>query len=160
RTGTVRCGPPPSAISCLIPVLARRLAERDRERSEPGLEVLPLLKSAAEDRLADLLGARRAHAALGLMKRHALRLELQAAEIEHAPHAALKIIDDVLVEDAQDAPRQHAIPMAHQLKVGAVVTRDVLDAVGEFLAVREQLLEIAETTGHRLAPRIDDARIG
>src|SRR4029077_18777758 len=149
----------PSAISCLIPVLAQRVTERVPERSQPGLEVFPLLKSAAEDRLADLLRTRRAHAALGLMKRHALRLELKPAEIEHAPHAALEIIDDVLVENTQDAPRQHAIPMAHHFEVRAVVTRDVLDAVGEFLAVREQLLEIAETTGHRLAPRIDDARV-
>ena len=50
--------------------------------------------------------------------------------------------------------------MAHQLEIGAVVACDVVDAVGELLALREQLLEIAEAAGHRLAPRIDDARVG
>src|SRR5256885_2474395 len=38
--------------------------------------------------------------------------------------------------------------------------RSVFDAVGEFLAVREQLLEVTETAGHRLAPRVDDPGVG
>ncbi len=62
--------------------------------------------------------------------------------------------------DAQDAAGQGVVPMAHQFQVGAVVARDVVDAVGEFLALGEQLLEVAETAGHRLTPGIDDLRIG
>ena len=43
--------------------------------------------------------------------------------------------------------------------VHPVVAGDVLDAVGELLPEGEQLLEIAEAAGHRIAPRIDDLGI-
>ena len=85
-----------------IAVAGQRIAERALERLEPGLEVLPLLEPLAKDRLAHLLGAGGAHAALGLVELDALRLELKPAEIEHAPHAALKILDHVLVMHAQN----------------------------------------------------------
>ena len=84
----------------------------------------------------------------------------KSAEVEHAPHAALQVLDHVLVLHAQHPPGQRRIPVAHELEIGAVVAGDVLDAVGELLAVGEQLLEVAEAAGHRLAPRVDDLRIG
>src|SRR5580658_11015272 len=122
--------------------------------------VPPLVESLAVDRLADLLGARGTYAAPGLVEADALRLEVEPAVLEDASHAAFQVLDHILVMHAQDAPgRQHTVPVAHELEVGAVVARDVVDAIGELLALREQLLEIAEAAGHRLAPCIDDAGI-
>jgi hypothetical protein len=46
--------------------------------------------------------------------------------------------------------------MFHHLQVTGVVARNVLDAIGELLAGGEQLLEVAETARHRIAPRVDD----
>ena len=40
-----------------------------------------------------------------------------------------------------------------------VVAGQVFEAVGELLAAREQLLEVAEAAGHRLAPCVDDLRV-
>ncbi len=45
------------------------------ERGEPSFELLPLIKTIAEDGLAHLFGAGCAHAALGLVKIDASRLE-------------------------------------------------------------------------------------
>ena len=46
--------------------------------------------------------------------------------------------------------------MPHQLQISPVVTRDIVDAVGELLSIGKQLFQIAETARHRLTPRIDD----
>src|SRR4029077_7283228 len=118
--------------------------------------MLPVVEPLPIDSLANLLRARRAHAAPGLVDEDALGLERQSAEIEHASHVALEVLDHVLVDYAQNAPGKHAIPMAHELEVRAGVARNLGDAVGEFLPVREELLEIAEAARHRLASRIDD----
>ncbi len=119
--------------------------------------MLPLLEPVAVDRLAHLLGACGAHAAPVLVEGDALRLEFQPAERQQPPYAPFQVLHHVLVQDPQHSPGQHRIPVTHELEVSAVVTRDVLDAVGELLAVGEQLLEVAEAAGHRLAPCIDDA---
>src|ERR1700733_14173260 len=58
---------------------------------------------------------------------------------------------------AQNPSGKYMIPMPHQLQISTVVTCDVIDAVGEFLAAGKQLLQIAETARHRLTPRVDDA---
>ena len=51
---------------------------------------------------------------------------------------------------------KYRVPVAHQLEVRAVVARDVFQAVGEHLALGEQLLEVAEAAGHGVAARVDD----
>ncbi len=84
---------------------------------------------------------------------------------QHAPHAALEILDHVLVPNPQHARRrfpgrQHLIPVPHEVEIGPVVAGDVIDAVGEFLiGGAEQLLEIAEATGHGLTAHVDDRRV-
>ena len=84
----------------------------------------------------------------------------KAAIGENAPHAALQILHHILVLHAQDAPRgQRLVPVPHQLKICAVVTRDVLDAVGEFLPLGKKLFQIAETAGDWLTPCIDDTGV-
>jgi len=50
--------------------------------------------------------------------------------------------------------------MFHQLQIGPVVPRDILDAVSELLSGGEQLLEVAEAAGHRFAPRVNDPGVG
>jgi len=62
------------------------------------------------------------------VKLDACGLEWQAAEVQDAAHAALQILDDILVLHAQDAAWQGCVPMTHQIQVGAVVARDILDA--------------------------------
>src|SRR3984893_16566726 len=94
------------------------------------------------------------------MECNTLRFELEPAEIEQATDAAFKVIDHVFVVHTQHASRQHLVPVSHELEVRTVVTRNVIYAVSELLAIREQLLEVAEATRHRLATRIDDARVG
>ena len=134
--------------------------ERRPERPEPGLEALPLIESVLENRPAHLLRTGSAHAALGLVELQALRLERQPAEFENAPDIAFQIIDHFLVLHAQDPARQDPVPMRHQLDITAVIARYIVEAISEFLAGGEELLEIAEAAGHRLAPRIDDPGIG
>src|SRR5437016_1806764 len=136
----------------------RQITERLPEGREPGLEVTPLIPTFLVDRAPHLLGACRAHAASVLMVLETLRLEWQLAELEDAPHVAFQVLDHILVLHTQYAARQHRIPVRHQLDVAAIVTRDVLEAVGELLAGGEQLLEVAEATRHGLAARIDDLR--
>src|SRR6516165_3076462 len=143
----------------VLPIIAHCIPERTLQRLEPRRKILPLLEAFAVDALADLLGARGAHAAAILVKCHALRLEPEPTEIQQPAHAPLEILHHVLVIHPQHAPGKDLVPMAHELEVGAVVAGDLLDAVGEFLAVGEQLLEVAEAAGHRLAPGIDDARV-
>src|SRR5215469_2119936 len=62
--------------------------------------------------------------------------------------------------NAQYPPGKHVIPMTHELEVGAVVPRDVLESIGECLALRKELLEVAEAAGHGLAAYVDDPGIG
>src|SRR5882724_1666794 len=152
KQGSLRPGL--SAMSFAI--AARRIAERSNEGREPRLEVLPLLEPLTVDGLTNLLRARRAHAAHGLVKLDALRLELEAAEIENAAHVCFEIVHDVLTLQAQHPSRQHLVPMPHQFQVGPVVARDVINAVGELLPLGKQLFQVAEATCDRLAPRVDD----
>ena len=118
----------------------------------------PLVKPRPEDGLADLLGTRGAHAALGLVEFDAGGLEFKPAEIENPAHVPLEIVHHILVVDSQHAPRQRRVPVLHQLEVGPVIARDVIDAVGKFLAARIELLEVPKAAGHRLSARINDRR--
>ncbi len=99
-------------------------------------------------------------AARGLMERQTRGLECETAMVEHPPHAALQVGNDILVMHAQNAPGQHGVPMAHEIEICSIVSREILDVVTEFLPLGEKLLEIAETARHRLAPHIDDPRVG
>src|SRR6202522_2933040 len=119
----------------LIAPAVQRVAERLLERTEPRLEVLPLIQSLAINRPANLFRTGRAHAALRLMELDALGFDLEAAVFKNAPPAALEIVDYVLVMHAQHPSGQYTVPVAHQLEIGSIVTRDVFDAVGELLAI-------------------------
>src|SRR5580658_9743565 len=114
-----------------IAIAVQRITEGVLQWLKPGLKVLPLIQAFTKYRLADLFGTGGAYAAFGLVELDALRLKCKPAEVEHSPHVALKIVDDILVMYAQHAPRQHPIPVAHQFQIGAVVTCDILDAVSE-----------------------------
>ena len=116
----------------------------------------PLIKTFLEDGLAYLLGARGSHTARGLVKFQALGFEWKAAEFEDPSHTAFEILDHVPVLDSQDLPREHCVPVLHELHVTSVVAADILETVGELLARREELLEVAEAAGHRRASRVDD----
>src|SRR5262249_49925348 len=91
-----------------------------------------------------------------LMELDTARFEFKSAEFQNAPHVALEVLDHVLVPDSQDPPGQHCVPMSHELEIGPVIAGDILDAVGELLAVGEQLPQVAETTCHRIAADVDD----
>src|SRR5271155_4933705 len=107
----------------LVAVVVQCITQSVFERLEPWLEIRPLIEAVAENGLANLFRARGAHAALGLVKLDASRFELKPAEIQDAPHAAFKILDDVLMLNAKNAARQNPIPMPHQLKISPVVAR-------------------------------------
>src|SRR6202011_5856070 len=84
----------------LAPEAHERIAERLAQRAEPGLVATPLVEALAKDRLAHLLGACGADAALGAVELEACRLERQLAILEDPPYTALKIVHHVLVMDA------------------------------------------------------------
>ena len=96
-----------------------------------------MVEALFENGLAHLLGARGSHAALGLVELETGGLEIEAAEIEHPPHVALEIIDNIFVLNFQYLARQYRVPVAHQLHVQAVIAGDVVDTVSELLPRRE-----------------------
>src|ERR1700730_8574729 len=131
-------------LALFIAITVERVPQSDFKRLEPGLEILPLIETLAIDGLANLLGARGSHASHRLMELDALRFKFEAAEFQNAAHIALEVVDHVLVMYPQNPAGQHVIPMPHEFQIRTVVACDVVDAVGELLALREQLLQIAE----------------
>src|SRR5215469_4860272 len=119
-----------------------------------------MFKALAEDRLPDLLGARGAHRALVLIEPEAPRFEREAAILEQAAYLPLGVLDHGLVQHAVHAPRQHRVEMRHEADVVAVVAAEILEVVGEALAVRELLLEARETAAERVAAGVDDPGVG
>lgn len=142
-----------------IAIGSQRITERVFERAEPWREILPLIDAFTIQGLANLLGTCGANAALRLVKLNALGFEFEATELEQAPYIAFQVVHDILMVDAQYAAGQHPIPVSHQFEISPVVARDVFDAVSELLALGKQLLEVAETAGHRFSPRVDDLRV-
>src|SRR5258708_12794624 len=78
---------------------------------EPGVVVAPVFEPLVEDRLAYLLGARRAYRTRVLVEPEAPRLEGQLAVGEQAPHLGFRIGDDRLVEDPVDPLRNSALDL-------------------------------------------------
>src|SRR5438874_12665130 len=157
-------GPPPAAPYHASRIRALQSAgqevpQRAFERPEPGLEAPPLVDPLFIYRLANLLGARRAYAALGPVELDAGGLERQSEEVQQAADIAFEMLDDALVLHVQDSPRQYRVPVGHDVDIRTVVAPDVLEAVGELLSRGEELLEVAEGAGERLAAGIDDARV-
>jgi hypothetical protein len=121
----------------------------------------PLFKPAFVDRAPDLFGTRRPDGSFRLVEVHAALIERQAAIIQQAADLSFEVIQDVFMLYPQDAPRrQDSVPVVHQVDIGPVVLADVFQAVGEFLPFGEELLEAGPAAIHRIAPRIDDLRIG
>src|SRR5271154_678913 len=144
---------------CSVPVGGQSVAEAILERAQPGFVIPPLVDAFAADGLSHLLRTDRVHVTLSLMELQAGRLEAQATEVQDAAHIALQVLHHVFVLHGQDPPRQRLAPVPHELKIIAVLVRNVPDAVTELLAAREQLLEVAEAAGHGFAPSVDDFRI-
>src|ERR1700757_5323186 len=103
-----------TAAEASIPLhgrLRNQVAESRPQRTQPWLEVAPMVEAFLEDRPAHLLGTRRSHPALGFVKLETRGLEIETAEIEDAPHIALEIVDHILVLNFEDLARQHRIPV-------------------------------------------------
>ena len=121
----------------------------------------PLLNPAFVDRTTNLLGAGRAHGPVSLVKIHTGLIKRQTTIIENPPNLAFQVFQDIRVLNAQDSPfRENTVPMRHQIDIAAIVVSNIIEAVGELLTFREELLEARPTTIHRVAPRIDDLGIG
>src|SRR5437588_13123420 len=98
------------------------------ERPEPGLEAPPLIDPLFIYRLANLLGARGAHAAIRPVELDAGGLERQSEEVQQAADIAFEILDDALVLHAQDPPRQYRLPVGHDVDIRPVVAPDGREA--------------------------------
>src|SRR5258708_36131900 len=99
-----------SECSLYSSLAVERVAKGNFKRLEPGLEMLPLIKTLAIDGLAYLLGTRGSHASHGLMGLDALRFELESTEFQDATHIALEVVDYVLMMDPQNPARWHVSP--------------------------------------------------
>src|ERR1700674_1546620 len=126
---------------------------------EPGVKVPPLADPLPVNGLPHLLGTRGPDTALGLVELETRRLKVQADEVENPANVVLEVLDQLFVLHAQNLPGKYRVPVRHELDVSAVITADVLKAVSELLARGEQLLEVAEAAGHRLAPSVDYSRV-
>ena len=69
-------------------------------------------------------------------------LEREAAKIQNAAYLGLEIVDDVLVMYSQHPSRQHTIPVAHQVQVGAVISRDVVDAAMTVVSPVPEIVDV------------------
>src|SRR5215813_14150009 len=140
----------------LLAVADQCIIQRVLERAQPWLAIPPLMEPLAENLLADLLRACRANATFSLVELDTPRFEFKSAEVQHAPHVALEVLDHVLVPDSQDPPGQHCVPVPHELEIGPVIAGDILDAVGELLTFGEQLPQVAETACYGITAHVDD----
>jgi len=71
-------------------------------------------------------------------------VRLLGNEPDFAGAGRAQVIDHILMVYAQNPSGKYMIPMPHQLQISTVVTCDVIDAVGEFLAAGKKLFQIAE----------------
>src|SRR6202043_977749 len=138
---------------------AGQICEGFLGRTEPGLEVAPLIDRIGIEGPANLVGTHRLDHSLGLVEAQALLLERQIAVSEQSAYLALEIGDQILVLHAMDAPRQHAVKVPHQMHIVAVVAAEILEVVGKPGAGLKMLLEIGEAAGERPTARVDDLRI-
>ena len=61
---------------------------------------------------------------------------------------------------SNDPAGKHTIPMAHETDIIAVVATDLRQSVREVLPLGKKLFEAREAAIHRIAPRIDNGRVG
>ena len=80
--------------------------------------------------------------------------------IQHAPGLAFQIIEHILVVHSEDPTGKHTIPMVHQTDIIAVIATDLRQPVREVLPLGKKLFEAREAAIHRIAPRIDNGRVG
>src|SRR5262249_21916877 len=99
------------------------------QRTEPGVEVLPLLQTVAKYGFSHLFGACRAHCAGILVEAQAALFERQAAVVEQPTHFAFSVLDHRLVNDTVDPAGQHLVEVGHERDVVAVVAAEVVEVV-------------------------------
>src|SRR5688572_5924553 len=122
----------------------REIAERGGERPEPRRERLPLPDPVAVDRTTDLLARGGADRAGRSVELEAGRLEREPEIVEQRADLGFRIVEQALVDHAVDAAGQHAVVVVHRADVVGVVAADVLEAVGERLALGEVLAEVRD----------------
>src|SRR3546814_4976615 len=76
------------------------------------------------------------------------------------PHFGFGVVEQRLVDHAVDAARLDRVDMRHQPHIVAVIGADIGEAVAERLPLGEMLAEVGKTAVERMAPRVDDLRIG
>src|SRR6185437_1242515 len=79
--------------------------------------------------------------------------------VEHVAHLALRLVNQPLVDHAARDPRLHRVEMAHEAPIIAIEFPDAFEAVRKANAGRVILFEIGKAARHRMAARVDDARI-
>ena len=86
--------------------------------------------------------------------------EGNAEVVQHRANLRFGVIDEVLIDHPESSARLHRVEMAHEPPIVSVKTTDGLEAVREPHAGGVILFEVGKTASHRMAPRVDDARVG
>jgi hypothetical protein len=90
------------------------------------------------------------------MKIEAGLLKWQITITKDTTNLTLEILDDILMLNAQNTPREHLLPMGHHVDIGTVIPTNLVKPVGKLLPLSKQLLEATKTAGHRMAAGVNN----
>jgi hypothetical protein len=90
------------------------------------------------------------------MKIEAGLLKWQATIIKNTTNLTLEILDDILMLNVQDTPREFSLPVSHHIDIGTVIPTNLVKPVGKLLPLSKQLLETTKTAGHRMAAGVNN----
>src|SRR5437870_3213553 len=101
-------------------ISSKRRAETAEQRSEPRLEVPPVVNRFAGNRTAHLLGTRSQDDPLRLVKAQTALFERQAKKLEELARFLLRVFDDGFIIDAVNLVGKHALEVRHHRQVVAI----------------------------------------
>ena len=94
------------------------------------------------------------------MEAQTLLLHRQLAKIKQRPDIVFKIVYHVLIVNGINIIGKNRLPMAHQTMIVAVISSQILQVIGEVLALCPELFETTKAIVHWIAQGINNFGIG